>query len=226
MMEEECDAKQDQFHDTWSAVGFERAVEQAVQNIYAEFQELRRMVEQIHGLLTKEAEPENPGGQQNEQPEKVEPDEKFKFVCDLFQKAAPGWAPTNDFMLDAVNEICEYEEAEIQNVFKHAGESGINRNSLLNYVRKGLENYERLYEGGGPTVLDYDKIDEAKKEIAELELDIQAAEDKPVEDYEIVPGIGMSKTQEGTKDWVIRSLREQLEGRKRYVGEKTGGANG
>ena len=96
-------------------------------------------------------------------------EEKFKFVCGLFQKASPGWAPNNAFVIDAVNEICEHAPGHIEAVFRRAAENQVSRSGLVQYVRKGLANYESLYIRG--------REGQDKRTLTPEQKEIQKAED-------------------------------------------------
>ena len=73
-------------------------------------------------------------------------EEKYKKVVGLLIKACPSWYPTNDFIIDRVNDLIRtYPEHQIEIVITNAGKKGIKSTAFLTYVEKGLDNFEAYY---------------------------------------------------------------------------------
>jgi len=71
---------------------------------------------------------------------------KYKKIVNLIIKACPSWYPSNDLIIDRVNDlVAEYPEHQIKEVIINAGRKGVKSSSFLTYVEGGLRSFEKFY---------------------------------------------------------------------------------
>lgn len=75
--------------------------------------------------------------------------ENFDKIISLFQNMAPGqWQIQNDYQRQKVLEFCEVPIEKIEACLQRAGSKGRKWYDLVDWVSRGLENWDQWYGGG------------------------------------------------------------------------------
>jgi len=73
-------------------------------------------------------------------------DDRYKKILRLMNKACPSWHPSNEFVVERVEDIMEeFPDHQIEEVVIHAGKEGVKAQAFLKYVENGLKDFEKYY---------------------------------------------------------------------------------
>lgn len=124
------------------------------QDVFKLFSETPVFENNLKSLYNKEyIENSSNGGIENAttvEEDEVSNNDDLIWISNQIAKIAPGWMPHSEFMKQQLLDIVNiYDRKKIETVIQNAGMKGVSRNAVLGYLQKGLDNYDKYYNGAG-----------------------------------------------------------------------------